>query len=151
MDRDGRRQSNVGVFLILSELRGCTSNYLVILIFESCYLVPNEISNKTSIFILLLLTKTSELKRPKEGEWEQKNANLPTFSVLNILFTLIPILDWLVLCAGLSGKGHAHCVGRWLNLRISGHLVMDQQVCFSRFSKPFTSKPLGRRLCSLKK
>ena len=87
---------------------------LGILIFESCYLVPNEISNKTSIFCPTFINQDFGTKTSKGRRMGAKNANLPTFSVLNILFTSIPILDWLVLCAGLRGNGHVHCVGRWL-------------------------------------
>lgn len=36
--------------------------------------------------------------------------------------------------AGLRGKGRAHCAELWSRQQISDHLVMDQLVCFSRYS-----------------
>lgn len=65
-------------------------------------------------------------------------------------FQSFNFLDWMVPCAGSSGNERVHCVGLQLNLPISGRLAMDQQVCFSRFSKPFTSSPSSERLCGLK-
>lgn len=36
--------------------------------------------------------------------------------------------------SGLRGKGRAHCAELWSRQQISDHLVMDQLVCFSRYS-----------------
>lgn len=41
---------------------------------------------------------------------------------------------------GLRGSERAHYAGLWSNLRILGHLAMDQLVCFSSCSKIFCCK-----------